>query len=95
VINGISSGGNKSPLRLVSSTCAIAGVAETDMPHPCEHSGYGRGISRRHALDRMIVASLRALILDTGDADEFTVATAGGLACSRGVRAQGKIAAAA
>ena len=61
------------------------------MPHHDEYSAQGRGIRRRHPLDRMIITGVSCLALDTGDADEFTFATAGGLACSRGVRPQGEI----
>ena len=56
------------------------------MPHCCEDSEQGHGISRRHELDRMIVITVSCLALDTGDADEFTFATAGGFACFCGVR---------
>jgi hypothetical protein len=62
------------------------------MPHFCEDSEQGHGISRRHVLDRMIVISVSCLALDTGDADEFTFASTGGLACSHGVRPKGEIA---
>ncbi|MGX9142977.1 hypothetical protein [Mesorhizobium sp. 128a] len=62
------------------------------MPHHDWDSDHGRGVSRRHALDRMIIISVSWLALDTGDADDFTFAAAGGLACSRGVRPQGEIA---
>ncbi|MGX5840414.1 hypothetical protein ACWGTI_06825 [Mesorhizobium sp. ArgA1] len=65
------------------------------MPHHFEDSQQGHGISRRHGLDRMIVISVSGLALDTGDADDFTFATAGGLACSCGVRPKGEIAVAA
>ena len=56
------------------------------MPHRHEDSDHGHGISRRHELDRMIVISVSCLALDTGDADDFTFATAGGFACFCGVR---------
>jgi hypothetical protein len=65
------------------------------MPHQHEDSDHGPGISRRHALDLMSVTSPLPMALDTGDADDFTFAAAGGLACSRGVRPQGEIAVAA
>ena len=71
------------------------------MPHHHRDSDHGRGISRRHALDRMSavllpsVAPILPILLDTGDADEFTFATTGGLACSRGVRPPGEITGAA
>jgi hypothetical protein len=65
------------------------------MPHRHEDSDHGHGISRRHELDRMIVISVSCLALDTGDADDFTFAAAGGLACFCGVRPQGEIAVAA
>jgi hypothetical protein len=61
------------------------------MPHRHEDSDHGHGISRRHELDRMIVISVSCLALDTGDADDFTFAAAGGLACFCGVP-QGEIA---
>lgn len=56
------------------------------MSYHFEDSEQGRGISRRHELDRMIVIRVSCLALDTGDADEFTFATAGGFACFCGVR---------
>ena len=65
------------------------------MPHHYGDHDHGHGISRRHVLDRMIVISVSCLALDTGDADDFTFASAGGLACSCGVRPKGEIAVAA
>jgi len=62
------------------------------VPHHCEDSEEDHGTGRRHALDRMSIISVSCLALDTGDADDFTFAAAGGLACSRGVRPQGEIA---
>lgn len=87
--------GNKSLPQQVSNTYAFAGVEENGMPHHFEGSEQGHGISRGHELDRMIVISVSCLALDTGDADDFSFAAAGGLACSRGVRPQGEIAVAA
>ncbi|MBA1141151.1 hypothetical protein [Mesorhizobium neociceri] len=55
------------------------------MPHHFEDSEQGLGVSRRHALNRMSVTSPLSMALDTGDADEFTFATAGGFACFCGV----------
>lgn len=65
------------------------------MPHHCEHSEHGCGVSRRHALPSMIVISpfsmapllfIAPLIaLDTGDADEFTFSKADDFARFRGL----------
>ena len=87
--------GNKSLPQQVSSTYAFAGVEENGMPHHFEDNEQGHGISRGHELDRMIVISVSCLALDTGDADDFTFAATGGLACFCGVRPQGEIAVAA
>jgi len=64
------------------------------MPHHCQDSEYGCGVSRHHVLASKIVTSPSFRTLDTGDTDEFTFTTAGGVACFRGVRPrrQGKIA---
>ncbi|CAN7722863.1 hypothetical protein [Mesorhizobium caraganae] len=56
------------------------------MPHHYWDRDHGHGTSRRHALDRMSVTSPLSMALDTGDADEFSFATAGGFACFCGVR---------
>jgi hypothetical protein len=65
------------------------------MPHHYWDSDHGLGTSRRHALDRMSITSPLSMTLDTGDADEFTFTSTGGLACSQGVRPKGEIAVAA
>jgi len=76
------------------------------MPRHCENeSEHGRGVSRRPVPERMVVADLSVMApcfpmvpclpipLDTGDTDEFTFTTAGGVACFRGFypRRQGEI----
>jgi hypothetical protein len=95
VISESDTSGNKSLPQQVSSTYAFAGVEENGMPHHFKDSQQGHGISLGRVLDRMIVISVSCLALDTGDADDFSFAAAGGLACSRGVRPQGEIAVAA
>ncbi|AZO52623.1 MULTISPECIES: hypothetical protein [unclassified Mesorhizobium] len=64
------------------------------MHHHCKHSGQGCGVSRRPALASMMVVRLSLVVLDTGDADEFTFSTAGDLVRFRGLCSckQGKIA---
>ncbi|WP_095201214.1 hypothetical protein [Mesorhizobium carmichaelinearum] len=62
------------------------------MPHHCQDSEHGCGVGCRRKLASMIAVRLSFVALDTGDADEFTFATAGGFACSSGVRPQGEIA---
>ncbi|UCI30364.1 hypothetical protein [Mesorhizobium sp. B4-1-4] len=58
--------------------------------HRADGGEYGRGFSRRHMLARMNITALSPMAprlpgtLDTGDADEFTFATAGGVACFGG-----------
>lgn len=62
------------------------------MAHRADGGKYGRGFSRRHMLACMNVTALSPtaprlhVALDTGDADEFTFATAGGVACFGGSR---------
>lgn len=64
------------------------------MPYHREPGEHGCGVSRRHVLERMIVISPSSVVLDTGDADEFTSSKAGDLACSWGLYPceQGKLA---
>ncbi|MCA0031038.1 hypothetical protein [Mesorhizobium sp. B263B2A] len=64
------------------------------MPYHREPGEHGRGVSRRHVLERMMVTDLSPVTLDTGDADEFTSSKAGALAYSQGFYPceQGKLA---
>ena len=56
------------------------------MPHHCRNSEHGCSVGCRRELAGMIAVRLSFVALDTGDADEFTFATAGGFACFCGVR---------
>ncbi|MGX7875374.1 hypothetical protein ACVDG5_023975 [Mesorhizobium sp. ORM6] len=73
------------------------------MPCHCENEReHRRGAGRRLVLERMIMADLSSMapcfpivpcvpiLLDTGDTDEFTFTSAGGVACFCGFRPHGQ-----